>query len=330
MAGPFIDFTHVKSNTDVAATLEALSFEGRCAGVEIRIRCPQPDHDDRRASCDVNTEKRTFYCHSCHATGSIIDLVAVVMDTDARGACLWLHEQCGVPLSDRAHPQSPGRKARRQKQPEKDEPPAPPTDHNDEPAFTPFDKPLKLDAEHPFGIERGLVPATIAEFAMGFQDRGMFKGRWCIPIHDEDGNQLGYCGRHTGKRLPKDVEKWLLPKGFPKSEVLFNLHRATLHDGAVILVEGPLDAIRLHGLGLSSVVALMGISISDRQIAHLEGRAACQVLLMLDGDAPGRKAVPELLARLGQSFFVRDVKLPDGHDPEDVPEDFLRAQLWWL
>jgi len=166
MAGPFIDFTHVKSNADVEAVLEALGLEGRRAGSEIRIRCPEPDHDDQRASCDVKTTKRTFYCHSCQATGSIIDLVAVVMETDARGACTWLHEHCGVPLSDRAHPPSPGRKANRQKKAERDEPPAPPSapppEDDNGAGFVPFEKPLRLDPDHAFGADRGLDPETIA------------------------------------------------------------------------------------------------------------------------------------------------------------------------
>lgn len=48
-------------------------------------------------------------------------------------------------------------------------------------------------------------------------------GRIVISIHDGQGRLLAYAGRSLGPG-----PKYLLPPGFPKSEVLFNLHRASL------------------------------------------------------------------------------------------------------
>lgn len=81
----------------------------------------------------------------------------------------------------------------------------------------------------------------IATFDMGYQDRGLLKNRWCMPVHDAIGGQLGYIGRHAGRSTPWKEPRWLFPEGFPKSSVLFNLHRvlgADMHEGALIVVEG--------------------------------------------------------------------------------------------
>jgi DNA primase len=50
--------------------------------------------------------------------------------------------------------------------------------------------------------------------------------------------------------------------------------------------------------------------------------------LMLDGDTPGREASNELLPRLAKPFFVRVVDLPDGAQPDTVPEQFLTEVLF--
>lgn len=42
------------------------------------IRCPFPDHDDRRASASLNLGKGLVYCHGCGATGDVIGLLAKV------------------------------------------------------------------------------------------------------------------------------------------------------------------------------------------------------------------------------------------------------------
>ena len=49
--------------------------------------------------------------------------------------------------------------------------------------------------------------------------------------------------------------------------------------------------------------------------------------LLLDGDRPGREATDELLPRLAAHFFVRAVRLPDGAQPDTVPEQFLLEVL---
>ena len=59
MGNQYIDFNHVKANTNVEAVLDALGIEcKKRSGDEIRIHCIQPDHEDNRASCDVNIKNK--------------------------------------------------------------------------------------------------------------------------------------------------------------------------------------------------------------------------------------------------------------------------------
>lgn len=48
------------------------------------VRCPHPDHEDRWPSCAVRA--RLFYCNSCPARGSIIDLGAYLYGIEPRGS----------------------------------------------------------------------------------------------------------------------------------------------------------------------------------------------------------------------------------------------------
>ena len=166
---------------------------------------------------------------------------------------------------------------------------------------------------------------------MGFQDRGLLKDRWCVPIHDNNGEQLGYTGRHVGKGKPK----WLFPAGFPKDQVLFNLHRLIEPESGqaisagVVIVEGVGDCIRLHMRDIPAV-AVLGTHVNKDHVAMLEAVGFTQALLLFDGDEQGRKAAEKSIATLATKLFARDVQLPDDDDPETVSVEFLEQHLWWL
>jgi len=80
---------------------------------------------------------------------------------------------------------------------------------------------LQLDADHPYVAAR--VPVSLVTpngrplrdvFGVGLCQKGSMAGRVCVPIHNTDGNLVGYAGRWTGEpeTLPEGEEKWKLPK----------------------------------------------------------------------------------------------------------------------
>jgi DNA primase len=149
-----------------------------------------------------------------------------------------------------------------------------------------------------------------------------------VPICDEQGRLVAYDGRWIGpsETLPEGEGKWKQPPRFRKSHVLYNLHRLPSPVGHVVLVEAYWSVFRLHSRGVPAV-SLMGCSISDEQVALLCGRGCSRVTLLLDGDEPGREAAQRMLPTLAERFFVHVARLPDGAQPDTVPEAVLRQLL---
>jgi DNA primase len=184
---------------------------------------------------------------------------------------------------------------------------------------------LKVAYDHPYLKERGIEPELAEEFGVGFCKRGMMKDHIAISIHDSDGQLVAYAGRWVSEELPEGEEKYKLPPGFKKSIVLYNLHRVKGVE-PVFVVEGFFSVMRLHKLGIHAI-ALMGRSLSEEQEKLLQENGVKSLMLMLDGDPPGREAQAALLQQLGEKFLVGAVDLPDGGQPDTVDESFLYEVL---
>jgi len=166
---------------------------------------------------------------------------------------------------------------------------------------------------------------TAVRFESGVAEHSAFLKRTiALRLHDIRGNPLGYCGRRLD---PVEIEKWgkwRFPKCLPKSDMLFNAHRAAgfRHQG-IIVVECPWGVMRLWQAGFPNAVALLGTSLSSAQRQWLE--KAPVILLMLDGDAAGRKAAVQIAASFAGKTQVVIHHLPDGFDPDDLSDDRLRS-----
>jgi DNA primase len=106
--------------------------------------------------------------------------------------------------------------------------------------------------------------------------------------------------------------------------VLFNLHRAAAHGESVVVVEGFFDCIKVNQAGLPGVVALMGCSLSLRQ-EELLCEHFREVILLLDGDTPGRSAAAAIAQRLVRKVSTRLVEVPTGSQPDQLGADQIRC-----
>jgi DNA primase len=191
--------------------------------------------------------------------------------------------------------------------------------------FTPYTRELTLRPVHPFLSAKGVTPTVARLFGCGFWPRGGFL-RGCIGVrlHDLAGCPLGYAARRL---CPHDIAargKWALPTGLPKRALLYNWHRIDPRAAAVILVEGPFDAMRVHQAGFPAVLALLGTHASPLQLELLRGLQ--RVILLLDGDPAGAHATTRLLAALhradAQAIYLRS---PCG--PADLSDHELASTL---
>ena len=181
-----------------------------------------------------------------------------------------------------------------------------------------------LVAEHPYVSARGLSPETAARFEIGYYaGPGIMTGRLAIPIHDEQGRLVAYCGRSVASEVPR----YKLPAGFRKSAVLFNHHRAAAVCGRrVVVVEGFFDCMRGYQAGFASVVALMGAALSPFQADLLAGRFT-DIVLMLDGDPAGQAGMHDAAAKLKRRCSVHRVVLPSGTQPDQMSKEEISQAL---
>jgi DNA primase len=324
MAQKWVSFEEVKSRVsmhDVLAhyrLMQGTVEKPSKHGAELRLRCPF--HEDKTPSLSINAETGKFHCFGCHAKGGdIFDFVVAKEEITAgertqnrRKAALLLQDWFGI---ESATPRAPHTKA-----PVESSAPVEDVTPADEAPQEPVNPPLKftfkhLDTRHSYLTQdRGLKEATIDVFGLGYHSgRGIMHNRICIPIHDEQGELVAYAGRWPADAgWPDGSQKYALPAGFRKSNVLFNLHRAREHatDG-LIVVEGFFTVFEFWERGRKNVVALMGSSMSaeqERLIVETVGPKG-RVLLALDNDEAGRKGSADALHRLSCQVFVREMAL---------------------
>jgi len=301
----WVDFAALKQSVALAPLLRYYGVRLRRSGRDqYRGLCPI-HHGQGREAFHANLSRNLFHCFSCGAGGTVLDFVAAMERCTLREAALILQRASDRPPIERPTLQLVTRKSK---------------------VPLPLDFTLRcIDCTHPYLAARGIGIPTAQEFGIGFYGgSGIFSGRLVIPIHDERGALVAYCGRALeGGAQPR----YRFPSGFPKSEILFNLHRAAPSARqTVVVVEGFFDCLKLHQAGVSSVVALMGAALYASQHRLLRERFR-RIILMLDGDDAGRRATADIAARLQQHASVRVIHLPDAVQPDQLSTEAIRHFL---
>jgi len=150
-----------------------------------------------------------------------------------------------------------------------------------------------------------------------------FRGRVIFPISDRRGRVIAFGGRVIGAGEPKYLNSPETPL-FHKGANLYCLDRARLaatKDQPVIVAEGYMDVIALHGAGFTGAVAPLGTALTEGQLGEL-WKLADEPYLCFDGDNAGRRAAARAaeralpLLRAGKS--LRFLVLPAGEDPDSL------------
>lgn len=173
----------------------------------------------------------------------------------------------------------------------------------------------------------GLSPELLEEIGIlrkaaktsAFYDN--FADRITFPIFDHYGNPIALSCRT--RSAEKGIAKYKNTGDTPlfvKGDNLYGLHLAKRYireQGQAVLVEGNLDVLRLHWLGVHNTVAALGTALTESQIRQIR-QYTDNVLCIYDGDTAGLKAMhrnsPELI-KAGFTVFI--VLLPEERDPAD-------------
>lgn len=127
---------------------------------------------------------------------------------------------------------------------------------------------------------------------------------------------------HTFFNRPNDVRK---------SASLFGFNRLSPGQTA-ILVESPLDAVRIASIGIPGAVASYGAMVSDVQMRMIKQRAS-SLILALDNpfvDRAGREAADQIYRRwtaFGMKIKIFDYSGVTAKDPGEMSADEIEAGI---
>ena len=306
----WVNFREIKEHVAIDDVLSRYGVKLRRVGPDGRRgKCPLPTHSspDSSDSFSISLSRNVWSCQSasCVAArsgrvgGNVLDFVAFMERCSLRDAAAHLQEWFGS-----ASP-SIGQRVHRT------EPNATESAPNHPLGFTLHN----IDRHHAYLQGRDIYPETARSFGVGmYGGSGFLHGRIIIPIHNKRAELVAYVGRAIDHQQPK----YLFPAGFRKSCVLFNLHRAIrTAERSVIVVEGFFDAFKVHQAGYSSVVALMGSSLSDSQ-ADLLTEHFDHAFLMLDGDPAGQNGTEAILGKIQARMPITALRLPEGVQPDQL------------
>ncbi len=303
-----------------------------------------PFHSERTPSFTVYPVTQSFYCFGCGAGGDVITFIMKIENLDYRGAVEFLAEKAGIalPAWDGGELVKEGVSRKRI------------LEMNLEAArfyrSMLFDEKIGAPGREYFFEKRGLSPATIRHFGLGYappygsmtlqymksrgfteeelregyfcgkNERGYydyFRGRVMYPIIDVSGNVIEFGGRVLGDEKPKYLNTSDTP-AFKKSRNLFALNYAKNHcENGFILCEGYMDVIALHAAGFENAVAGLGTAFGDEQ-ARILKKYSDSVTLCYDSDEAGQKATARTIPILEKAgLTVRMLRLPEGKDPDE-------------
>jgi DNA primase len=187
-------------------------------------------------------------------------------------------------------------------------------------------------------VERKRYPIQLVELAgliqkrktgEGYYDR--YRDRVTIPICDAQGRIIGFGTRTLGNEQPKYLNSPETPL-FDKGKTLFALDKARnsiSKEDCAVVVEGYFDAIALHAVGITNVVASLGTALSQNQVTQLlRYSESKRIIFNFDADNAGVKATQRAIGEISSLVYSGQVQLkilnlPDGKDADE----FLKNEI---
>lgn len=333
----------IKSKIDIVSLISSY-IKLEKAGTNFKGRCPF--HNEKTPSFFVSPDRGSYYCFGCQAKGDIFTFVSEFEGLDFVGALKVLADRAGVTLEQ----YNKGDKT------EKDR-----LFSVLERAVLFYQNKLSENKEAlSYLTSRGINDETIKNFRLGYspsdwrelhdyllgqgvskQDMfqvglvkrkegsdsyyDTFRGRIMFPISDSSGRVVGFSGRIL---VPDDKSPKYLNSPetelFNKSDILFGLDKAKkdirLKDYS-ILVEGQMDLVMLHQIGVTNTVASSGTALTENHLVKLR-RLSNRIIMAYDGDSAGFSASnrsSKIALSLGMELKI--AVMPEGKDPADLAKD---------
>ena len=329
----WIDYKKLKREIAFIDVLDHYNVQTKTKGGQAKGKCPLPAHDSgsSKQSFSVNLDRNIFQCFGCGAKGNVLDFIALMENLNPQNPKDF---RKAAELANRKFLYTPQHEpSASAKRPAKNKESKPRVIVN-----PPLDFELQgLDAEHPWFEDHGIKPETVRYFGLGYCKRGLMKGRIAIPLHDSEGQLIGYAGQLVDESKAKaDNPMCLLPSKRERKGIVYNFNPALfLYNGHIIaepvnnlmLVERFVDVWHLWQELDATVVGLMGSSCSPEQAkmivsgVHPSGR----VWLITNGNDADERCALNLIGQLAEYRFTRWLKLDQGMKLTDLDRKRLIA-----
>lgn len=179
-------------------------------------------------------------------------------------------------------------------------------------------------------LETGLCAAYDSDNRL--HDR--FYDRVVFPIHSMSGRVIAFGARTLkSKEEGKPYAKYVNSKEsdiYVKNKSLYGIWFAKnemARKDKCYLVEGYLDVLTMHQLGITNVVASSGTALTEGQIGLIK-RFTQNVTIMYDGDSAGiHAALRGIDMFLREGMNVKVVLIPDGDDPDSYSRKHSLAEV---
>ena len=293
-----------------------------------------PFHADNNASMSVSTRLDMFQCFACHKAGNVFNFIANIENISYGDAIRLLAKEDGYKIGTVTKNTNPYTKD-----------------------YEILNLAIKFYQNNIYSSlgnnaikylnDRKIDRETIKKFEIGLSvtkqplttflekkydlneliDIGLtnenkqdvFNDRIMIPIHDLNGNPIGFGGRIY---QTKDTSKYINTKAtkiFDKSNILYNYHRAhnkLSKNDSIIIMEGYFDVIRASTVGINNCVAPMGTALTKKHIKILK-KITNNIVLCFDGDEAGKNATIKAIPLLEEeNVNIKIIRLEE-KDPDE-------------
>lgn len=158
----------------------------------------------------------------------------------------------------------------------------------------------------------------------------VFKNRIMIPIHDANGNPVGFSARRVDTSQEAKYVNTAETDVYVKGNIIYNYHRAkevARKAGCVYVVEGAMDVLAFEKANISNVVATLGTACTSQQLKLLKALGV-KIMLCYDGDKAGQNATYKFyeMARK-ENLNIEIVDNKYGLDPDEIIESYGKEAL---
>lgn len=316
----------VKSKADIVAVVERY-VKLRQMGKNFGAPCPF--HQEKTPSFMVSPDLQRYKCFGCGESGDVIKFIEKIENIEFYDALQKLAKEVGVEMN------TPQKSSKYSK-----------LEEINSHAVTFYQRQLESKEgarAKEYFIKRGLDSEEVAKFQVGYaygrdtflkflqstakfnrnelegsglftekngKLRDRFINRLMFPIKSANGKVIAFSGR----QLPGDDfgPKYLnSPETaiFHKRETLFGIYEgknSLRKEDLCILVEGQMDVISAHKVGITHCVAPLGTGLTQQQL-ELISRYTKNILFFFDSDTAGLKAVErgfEIASPLGLNLYA--------------------------